>query len=112
MPGDQCLGTDPVGAGDQDRLAIPIGVQGEQPSEAAQTAEDLGAEGGRHQWSDRFDGPLPGIDVDPGPGVGGRGGGAGSGEVGVGWDPAHARVPPAAPLRAGLAPIWTGTGTG
>ena len=70
--GHQCLGAHAVGPGHQDRLAVAVGVQGEQPAEVAEPAEHLGTEGGGHQGLDQIDGTLTGLDVHAGAGIGRR----------------------------------------
>ncbi len=106
------LGADPVRPGHQHRLAVAAGLQGEQAGEPAEVPEHLGPAGGGHQLADPVDGPFAGIGVHAGTGVGGGVGRVGCGTGRDGNDPGHARAPPTAPLRAGLALIWTGTGTG
>ena len=114
--GHQRLGAHPVGAGHQHRLAVALGVEGEQATEAAQRPEHLGPEGGGHHRTDEVDRPLASPDVDAGPGVGGgrkrvRGRGRRwRGRVGNGS--AHAGGPLAAPLSAVRWLNSTGTGTG
>ncbi len=70
--GNECLGADAVGAGDEDGLAVAAGGQLEEATEAAEAAEDLGPVGRAGQRPDEVDGPLGGGDVDAGRRVGGR----------------------------------------
>ncbi len=124
--GYEGLGAYPVRARHQYRLAVPIGLEGEQATEPAEAADHLGAQGGVDQRADAVHGPIAGSDVDARSDVGGfrrAAGGGGIGKAGmlgsvgarsrarVGERPGHAR-PPAAPLSAARSPMRTGTGTG
>lgn len=68
--GDQQLRPDAIGARDEQGLAVPSGVEGEQAPEPSQPPDDLGAGGGGDAAADEVDGPPAGLDVDAGPGVG------------------------------------------
>jgi hypothetical protein len=71
---DQRFGAHPVGRSDEHGLAVAVRGEGEQPTEAADVTDDLGAEGGAHLVLDARDGFLSGGDVDPGRRVGDPGG--------------------------------------
>ena len=62
---DRRLGPDPVGRGDEHRLAV-AGRDGEGPAEAAETAHDLRAAGRLHVRPHQLDRPVAGRDVHPG----------------------------------------------
>ena len=67
--GDGRLRADPVGRGDEQRLAI-AGRDGEPATEPAQPADDLGPPGRVDVRAHEVDRPLPGRDVDPGAAIG------------------------------------------
>jgi hypothetical protein len=60
----QDLGADPVGARDQDRLAIAVRVEREQATEGTDARQHLWALGRFRQWFDQLDGSVAGFDVD------------------------------------------------
>ena len=68
--GHERLGTDAIGGGDQDRCAVPSDVEGEESTEPADVADDLGTECGTHLGLDAIDGLFAGIDADAGAGIG------------------------------------------
>jgi len=68
--GDQHLRADAVGARDEQGLAVPGRVEGEQSPEASQPPDDLGPSRGGDALADEVDSPAAGFDVDAGPGVG------------------------------------------
>ena len=68
--GDQKLGPDAVGRGHQHRVPIAVGVQREQPAEAADRTEHLGPGRRRDQLADAIDGSSRGVEIDAGRRVG------------------------------------------
>ena len=64
--GEQDLGADPVGTGDQHRLAVARGLEGKQPAERPHAGQHLGALGGLGERLDQLDRSIPGVDVDAG----------------------------------------------
>ena len=69
-PCDQRLGADAVGRRDEQGVAVALPVDGEQSAEAADVADDFGAEGRPHVLLDELDGLLARRDVDARGGVG------------------------------------------
>ena len=67
--GDQRLGADAVGGRHQHRIRAAVAGEGEEATEAADVADDLGAERRAHERLDAVDRSLAGIDVDAGTGV-------------------------------------------
>ena len=67
--GDFQLGAHAVGAGDQDRLAEFLGVEGKQAAEAAHVAEHLAAAGGGEQAGQRGLDFVAQADVHAGGGI-------------------------------------------
>ena len=63
--GDGGLGPDPVGRGDEQRLAV-AGRDRERPAEAAEAADDLGPAGRLDVRPHQVDRPVAGRDVDSG----------------------------------------------
>ena len=64
--GNQKLGTDAVGGGDEQRVRIPGGLEIEQAAEAAKLGIRAGPLGCRRQRLDGFDEGVAGIDIDTG----------------------------------------------
>ena len=61
--GDALLGAHTVGPGDQDGLAHPGGIRGEEAAEAADAGEDAGGKGPLHVLSHALHALIPGLDV-------------------------------------------------
>ena len=68
--GDDRLRADPVGRGDQERLAIALRDR-ERTTEPTQTTDDLGPARRVDMGADELDGLLPGVDIDAGASIGG-----------------------------------------
>jgi hypothetical protein len=64
--GNQKLGTDAVGGGDEQRVRIPGGLEIEQAAEAAKLGIRARPLGCRRQRLDGFDEGVAGIDIDAG----------------------------------------------
>ena len=101
------LRPDAVGARHEHRLPVAGRVQREQPAEAADPAEHLGAAGARDDLADEVDRPVRGIEVDPGVRVAdrlvGHGGVLGRGRA---RPSSHARRSRAEPARRSAAVAW------
>ena len=70
--GDGDLGADAVGGRGQHRVAVPAGVELEQPGEPAEAADNLGSGGPLDRSLHQLDRVFAGGDVDAGRGVGGH----------------------------------------
>ena len=68
---DRELGADTVGAAGQERTLPAVGVEAEEPSEAAETADDLGAAGAGEATLHQLDRAVTRVDVHARRGVGG-----------------------------------------
>ena len=101
-PGDRGLGPDPVGRGDQQRLAI-AGRDRDRAPEPAQPTDDLGSTSRLDVGTHEIHRPLAGRDVHPGRQVGGP--------VGDALRPGHQRITASSSMNLRLAASY-GTGSG